>query len=313
MVASTDPTFPPPMETGTAQSSVRATGDHLDIELFWTLHGPADDGSSERRLLLINGLGSPLTSYDEGFVAEFVDRGFSVVRFDNRDIGRSSRVTETDGADGSRVDGVPYTLVDMASDAVAVLDAVGWDHADVLGQSMGGMIAQQLAISYPERVRSLISLMSSTGNGTYGRATRAAYEALIRPAPHDRQGWIEHAVETGRLWATPDSWDPDLARERAARKFDYGIDVDGTGRQYRAILESGSRDEELGALSVPTLVIHGSADTLIQPDGGRHTAEVIPGARYVEIDGFGHDLAPSRWAILADTVTAFVADLESPG
>ena len=303
----------PPSETGTASSPlIAADPDGPTIELHWTLHDPAGTENPEL-LVLINGLGSPLVSFDEGFVAELVDRGFSVVRFDNRDAGRSGRVHEDRKADDYRFDRPPYTLVEMARDVVAVLDAVGWESAHVLGQSMGGMIAQQLAISHTDRVRSLTSLMSSTGNRDYGAATEEAYEALIRPAPADREAWIEHTVETGRIWATPDSWDPEVARRRAAGKFDHGVDVFGTGRQYRAVRASGNRDDELRRLTVPTLVIHGSADTLIQPDGGRHTAAVIPGARYVELEGFGHDLPPSRWAVLADTVTSFVAALEPGG
>lgn len=301
----------PPSATGNAASPVVANDeDGRTIDLYWTRHDPPGAGPPERRILLINGLGSPSVSFDEGFVAEFVSRGFSVARFDNRDAGRSGRVFEDRNAEGYRFDRPPYTLVEMARDAVTVLAAVGWTSAHVLGQSMGGMVAQQLAISHPDRVQSLISLMSSTGNLDHGRATEEAHAALIRPAPRDREAWIEYTVETGRIWATPDAWDADAVRRRAARKFDYGIDVFGTGRQYRAILASGARDDELRRLTVPTLVIHGSADTLIQPDGGRHTAGLIPGARYVELDGFGHDLPPSRWGVLADTVTSFVAELE---
>ncbi|MDH3306612.1 MAG: alpha/beta fold hydrolase [Acidimicrobiia bacterium] len=299
----------PPSMVGTATSPLIASAeDGRTIELHWTRHDPPGGGDPER-LLLINGLGSPLVSFDEGFVAELVDRGFSVVRFDNRDAGRSGRVFEDRNAHGYHFDRPPYTLIEMARDVVAVLDAVGWDAAHLLGQSMGGMIAQQVAISHPDRARSLTSFMSSTGNPDHGRATDEAHAALIRPAPRDREAWIAYTVETARLWATPDSWDPEAVRRRAARKFDYGIDVFGTGRQFRAILASGDRDDELSRLTVPTLVIHGSADTLIQPDGGRHTAALIPGARYVELEGLGHDLPPSRWALLADTVTSFVADL----
>lgn len=309
MVAPSEIEFPA-SSTGTASSAVVAADASAGtIELYWTRHDPPGAGAA-KPLLLINGLGSPLVSFDEGFVAELVDRGFSVVRFDNRDVGRSGRVREDRSAEGYRFDRPPYTLVDMARDGVAVLDAVGWNAAHVLGQSMGGMIAQQLAISHPDRTRSLISFMSSTGNREHGQATEEAHAALIRPAPRERQAWIGYTVETARAWATPDCWDPEAVRRRAARKFDYGIDVFGTGRQYRAVLASGDRDDELRRLAVPTLVIHGSADTLIQPDGGRHTADLIPGAHYVELDGFGHDLPPSRWPLLADTVASFVAEVE---
>ncbi len=296
-----------PSRTGTASSSVSAVDDR-PIELHWTLHEPATGGVAGQRLLLVNGLGSPLINYDAGFVIALVERGLSVVRFDNRDTGRSSRVPENRNAEGYRFDNPPYRLADMAGDAVAVLDAVGWDRAHVLGQSMGGMIAQQLAISHPDRLLTMTSLMASTGNRDHGGATAEAQAALIKPPPRDREGWIEHTVSTGRIWATPDSWDAERVRRRAARQYDYGVDVEGTGRQYRAVVASGDRDDDLRRIDVPTLVIHGSADTLIQPDGGRHTADVIPGARYVELDGYGHDLPPSHWPVIAGTVAAFVTD-----
>ena len=297
-----------PTRTGVACSPITATSDSV-VDLYWIRHDP-EPGGELRPLLLINGLGSPLVRFEDGLVAEFVDRGFSVARFDNRDVGRSSRVPEDRSAEGYRFSRPPYRLTDMARDAVAILDANGWDRSHVLGQSLGGMIAQQLAISHPDRLLSMTSLMSSTGNPDFGSATDEASEALLRPPPRDRDGWIEHTVTTGRIWATPDSWNADHARADAARLYDYGVDPDGTGRQFRALLTSGARDEELSRLDVATLVIHGSADTLVQPDGGRHTAEVIPGARYVELEGFGHDLPRSRWIVLADTLNDFVTDVE---
>ena len=317
MAATFDPSSP--TTTGLASSPLGgpggsgSDGDGTEIELFWTRHDPPSEDGESRRLLLVSGLGSPLIGYEEGFVAEFVSRGFSVVRFDNRDVGRSSRIDEDRKADGYRFDQPPYSLVEMAGDATAVMDAVGWDRAHVLGQTMGGMIVQQMAISHPDRLLSMTSLMSSTGNGKFGRATPEAYDALIKPAPQDLDGWVEQTVATGRIWATPDSWDPEMARARARRFFEHGIDIDGTGRQYRAIVASGNRDESLQQISVPTLVLHGTADPLIQPDGGRHTAEVIPDARYVEIEGMGHDLPSSRWAVMADAVASFVADVEAAG
>ena len=272
--------------------------------IYWTKHSTDPDGVP---LLLISGLGSPLVAYEEGFVAELVQRGFSVVRFDNRDVGRSSRIVP-----GPEDPAAPYTIVDMAADAVAVLDAVGWDDANVLGQSMGGMIAQQVAIDHGNRVRNLISFMSATGERGFGRPTEAAYEGLIKPAPSDPEAWLNHRVETEQLWASPDTWDPAWTRAKGQLLLDHGVDVDGTSRQYRAIVASGSRDEALRAVTVPTLVIHGSADTLIQPDGGRHTADVMANARYLELDGLGHDLPPARWPELAKIVARFVAGVEHP-
>ena len=295
---------PDPAPTTTSEGTVTAPlggfiGRDQSVTLFWYRTDPSDGAG--RTLLLIGGLGSPSVSYEDGFVDEFVKRGCSVVRFDNRDVGRSSRIDQP--GDGRAA----YDLADMANDAVAVLDAVGWDRADVLGQSMGGMIAQQLAVDHPHRVRSLVSLMSSTGNPNYGRATPEAYQGLLRPAPPEEPAWLDHRVETERLWASPGMWDPDRVRAKGQALLDHGIDVDGANRQYQAIVASGNRDGALETVAAPTLVIHGSADTLIQPDGGRHTADVIPNAVYLEIDGLGHDLPPEFWDRLATEVTTFIA------
>ncbi len=250
-------------------------------------------------LLLINGLGSPSVAYQRGFVQELLDAGFDVVRFDNRDLGRSSRIDPT-------LDDPIYTAIDMANDAVAVLDAVGWERAVVFGQSMGGMIAQQLAIDHPERVSHLVSLMSSTGNRSVGRPSESARAGLLAVPPADRDGWIAHRVDTERFWASPGFWDPDWVAAKGAEMFDHGIDPAGTARQYRAVMASPQRDEALGSLSVPTLVIHGSADTLIDPSGGRHTASCVPGSRYIEIEGMGHDLPPALWPRLSSEVATFI-------
>ena len=256
-------------------------------------------GTSGEPLLLINGLGSPSVAFELGFVEELVDRGLSVVRFDNRDAGRSSRCDGATGSDRA------YAVTDMAADAVAVLDAAGWDSAHVLGQSMGGMIAQQLAIDHPQRTRSLISFMSTTGNPAFGQPSPEALEALLTVQPADRDGWLAHRVETERIWASPDHWDPAWVRAKGELMFDYGVDPQGTTRQFRAVTGSGNRDEALAGLSAPTLVLHGTADTLITPGGGEHTAEVIPGARYVAVEGLGHDLPPARWAEVAGLIAEF--------
>ena len=277
-------------QTGTAHND--------GVDLYWTVHDAAAEQS--RPLLLISGLGSPLVSFEPGFVALLNEAGFSVARFDNRDVGRSSRIE--DRAAGK----TPYTIADMAADAVAVLDQIGWADAHVLGQSMGGMIAQQLAIEHPDRVRSLIALMTASGERGYGRPTEEAVAALIRPAPDDGDGWLQHRLETERIWASPQHWSPEWVMAKGRAMVDHGVDPKGTVRQYRAIGAAGSRDRALATLATPTLVMHGSADTLIQPDAGRHLAEVIPGAQYVEIEGMGHDLPPSLWERLVSEVDRFV-------
>jgi pimeloyl-ACP methyl ester carboxylesterase/phosphoglycolate phosphatase-like HAD superfamily hydrolase len=263
-----------------------------ETRLWWQRNSRRIGGT---RLLLINGLGSPSVAYQQGFVDLFVEAGFDVVRFDNRDVGRSSRSTDE------------YDASDMAADAIAVLDSVGWDDAVVFGQSMGGMIAQQMAIEYPERVTHLVSLMSSTGDRTVGGSAPAVRDALLAVAPDDRAGWLDHRVETERFWASPDLWDPVWVRAKGAEMFDHGVDPAGTQRQYAAVRRSPVRDALLQMVQVPALVMHGSADTLIDPSAGRHTADCLANSRFLEIDRLGHDLPPGMWARLVAEVTAFVA------
>lgn len=263
------------------------------VELAWELWN--DEGDP---LLLVNGLGSPMVAYQAGFMDALAAQGFSVARFDNRDVGKSSRCP------GDHPTAANYTVADQATDAVAVMDAIGWDTCHVLGQSMGGMIAQQLAIDVPQRLRSMTSLMSRTGKGGFGKPTPEAMDALLTRPPEDREGWIAHRLETEKIWAST-AHDPEWSLQKAEELYDYGIDPDGTARQYKALAGS-VRDDELAKVNLPVLVMHGSVDTLIAPDGGRHTAEVIPGAAYVEIEGMGHDLHPVHWTRLVTEVRSFV-------
>lgn len=297
-------------------SSLAGTADNDGVGLYWTLDRPPGattggdyapvPGPDAVPLLLINGLGSPLVAFEPGLVELLVGRGLSVARFDNRDVGRSDRVEK--GPPGQPT---PYTLADMAADAVAVLDAIGWSRAHVVGQSMGGMIAQQLAIDRPDRVRSLVPLMTSSGEPGYGRSTDAAMEALLRPAPLEREAWLEHRLETERVWASPEHSSEEWLLAKGAAMWAHGIDSRGALRQFRAVRAAGSRDAALARVDTPTLVLHGSADTLIAPDAGRHLADVIPGARHLEIEGLGHDLPPGLWGSLADAIVGFVDDVES--
>ena len=264
---------------------------------IWFQHFPGRSGSTP--LLLINGLGSPSVAYQKGFIDELLAVGFDVIRFDNRDLGRSSRIAPSEDVESGDASDPGYRLADMARDAVAVLDAAGWERAVVFGQSMGGMIAQQLVIDHPERVSALVSLMSSTGNRSVGRPSDSARDGLMAVPPNDREGWLASRVKTERYWASPEHWDPEWVRAKGSEMFAHGVDPAGTARQYRAVLASGERDADLRDVVVPTLVIHGSHDTLIDPSGGRHTAECIPGARYVEVAGMGHDLPPAFWIRLA--------------
>jgi pimeloyl-ACP methyl ester carboxylesterase len=239
----------------------------------------------EPTLLLVNGLGSQCLNYDVQWCRLFCDEGFHVVRFDNRDVGLS---TKLDGAD--------YALTDMADDAVAVLDTMGVDTAHVMGCSMGGMIAQRLALDHTDRLLSLTSVMSRTGEPGYGESSEEALAFLLAPAAPSRVAYIDRQVAALHVYGSKAEWiDDDAIRARAAAAYDRCFCPEGVGRQMKAIMRDGSRATELAKLDLPTLVIHGSRDTLIDPSGGRQTAEVIPGARYVEIDGMGHDYPPPVW------------------
>jgi pimeloyl-ACP methyl ester carboxylesterase len=188
----------------------------------------------------------------------------------------------------------PYTLRDMAADAVGLLDALDIESAHVVGVSMGGMIAQEMAIGYPDRVRTLTSIMSSTGNPKLPPPRPEAAAILVTPAPTDREGYLEHSLQVWHVLNGPAfPLDEERARTRAGNNFDRGLSPAGTMRQLAAILGSGSRREALTAVTVPTLVIHGDADPLVPVEGGIDTAETIPGAELLIIEGMGHDLPPA--------------------
>lgn len=262
-----------------------------DVELPWI----RTSGGGTEPLLLINGLSSPRVAYEDGFVAELNRCGFDVVRYDNRDTGRA---TSTEGG---------YLLTDMAADAIAVLDAIGWDTAHVFGMSMGGMIVQQLGIDHPGRLRTITSLMSSTGNPEYGTSSRAAREALTTPAPLDRDAWLDHRVATEKIWASPAEWTEAVSRAKGELLYDYGVQPRQTVHQYNAIMKSPPREDELRGVTVPTLVLHGTEDTLIHPSGGRRTAELMPSSTHIELEGMGHDLPAAYWPVIARHVADHVA------
>ena len=257
---------------------------------------------------MIMGLGMPLTYWDDDLCAMFADRGFWVVRFDNRDCGRSTKIVG-----GPRPNvlqamigitrSASYTLEDMAGDAAGLLDHLGIEAAHVLGGSLGGMIAQTLAITRPERVLSLASVMSTTGNPRAGRARPRAGRALLSTPPLDREGYVEHVVNTSRIVGSPGYVrDEDRLRARLRAGYDRGRDPLGASRQLLAIAASGDRTKALRRLTVPTVVIHGAEDPLTPPSAGRATAAAIPGARLVEIPGMGHDLPRAVWPTIVEAV-----------
>ena len=251
------------------------------VEIYYEEFGDP----AEPTLLLVNGLGSQCLNYDVAWCELFCDEGFHVARFDNRDVGLS---TKLDGAD--------YALADMADDAIAVLDAMGVDTAHVMGCSMGGMIVQRLALDHADRLLSLTSVMSRTGEPGYGESSEEALAFLLAPAAPSRAAYIDRQVAALHVYGSKAEWlDDDAIRARAGAAYDRCFCPAGVGRQMKAVMHDGSRSAELAELELPTLVIHGSRDTLIDPSGGRQTAEVVPGARYVEIDGMGHDYPPPVW------------------
>jgi pimeloyl-ACP methyl ester carboxylesterase len=259
-------------------------------------------------LLLIQGLGMQMVGWPEEFCERLAAAGFYVVRFDNRDTGRSTHLPGRPPTPGQllrrRIDPVLYTLSDMAEDAVGLLRELGLAPAHVVGVSMGGMIAQMVAAEHPSSVRSLVSIMSTTGSRWKGQPAFRIYRYLLRRAPADRDGFIER---TSNLFAVIGSQglpqDTERIREIAARSYDRGLDPAATGRQLGAIIASGDRTSQLRTISAPTLVIHGSKDRMVNRSGGVATARAIPGARMVTIEGMGHDLPEAAWSQLLDAIS----------
>jgi pimeloyl-ACP methyl ester carboxylesterase len=246
-------------------------------------------------LLMVNGLGSQCINYRDAWCGRFVAAGFFVIRFDNRGLGLS-------GPDRPSPDG--YSLSDMAADGVAVLDALGIERAHIMGLSLGGMVVQQLAIDHADRLRTLISVMSTTGDPDVGQSTDAARERIMAKPATSRQAYIEGHLAGLRIWGSPGKVDEVEHAEFAGRAYDRAFRPEGVAAQVHAIIGAPSRTAALGQVQVPTLVLHGSADTLIDPSGGRRTAEAVPGARYIEIEGMGHDYPEAYW----DQWVALVAE-----
>ena len=283
------------------------------IEIAYERFGdPADPP-----LLLVMGLATQMLGWPDEFCAGLAARGLSVVRFDNRDIGLSTHLHDAPppnvmAAFMGDTSSAAYTLSDMARDAAGLLDALELDSAHVVGASMGGMIAQTLAIEHPHRVRTLTSIMSTTGDPRVGGATEAATAALLAPPARTRDEAIERTVATYRVIGSPGyEFDEAALRERAGRSFDRAYDPVGVGRQLVAIRASGDRTAKLRELRLPALVIHGAEDPLVMVSGGRATAAAIPDAELVVIDGMGHDLPRALWPQLTDRIVALVERGES--
>lgn len=270
-------------------------------------------------LLLIMGLGAQMISWDEEFCELLGDGGFHVVRFDNRDTGLSTKLDDLGApsvfavAEGSEP--APYTLDDMADDAAGILEALGIEAAHVVGASMGGFIAQLVAVRHRSRVLSLTSIMSAPGGLTDNvTATPEAAEALLAVPPADREGMIEHSVWLSSRISGPAHFDPEESRRHSVRAIDRSASVSGTVRQFAAIAAAGSREQALRRLDLPALVIHGEVDPLIPVENGRRTAEAIPGARLLLLPTMGHDLPRVYWPQIVEAIaeTARRADPRVP-
>jgi pimeloyl-ACP methyl ester carboxylesterase len=276
-----------------------------EIEIAYELIGDRTDPP----VLMIMGLGSQLVHWPDGFCELLAQRGYLLIRFDNRDAGHSTRLDDRPSRLGELMRGeqaqTPYLLADMAADCAGLLDALEIDRAHIVGASLGGMVAQQLAIDFPDRVRSLASIMSTTGDRSVGEATEAATELLLTRPATERQAYIDSAVAGRKVLGSVDGLrDDGLVREIAGRAFDRGVYPEGTGRQLAAIIASGDRTPGLRELDLPTVVIHGEIDPLIGVSGGKATAAAIPGSELVLIEGMGHDLPPPAWERIADALVA---------
>ena len=278
------------------------------IAIEYDTFGSPDDPA----LLLVMGFTAQMTAWRDDFCKLLAGRGLFVIRYDNRDCGLSTKF------DGVQVDmmgalqaaqakepitGAPYTLTDMAADGIGLLDHLGIDRAHVLGASMGGMIVQTMAIEHPQRLRSLISVMSSIGDLDYGKPDPGAMQVLLTPPPSDRAGVIEAATR-GAVFSSKRYYDPEMAKAYAATAFDRSFYPEGAARQLVAIYASGDRTEALRSVTIPTLVIHGRDDTLISPTGGQRTAELIPSASLLLVADMGHDLPEPLWPVIVDAVVS---------
>ena len=264
-------------------------------------------------MLLVSGYTSQMLGWDEGFCRALAAHGRHVVRYDNRDVGLS---THFDGVEidmpalkqfikreGPMPD-VPYTLDDMAADGVGLADALGAEIVDVVGMSMGGMIVQTMAVNHGRRLRSVVSVMSTTGDRNVGRPLPEAFEILLTAPPDDRAGYIDASVNA-KIWSSKRYFDEARCREKAAASYDRMFYPEGYARQMAAIVALGDRSESLRTVDVPMLVIHGVDDTLISQSGGEATAALVPGAELLIVDDMGHDIPEPLWPTLTSAIAAF--------
>ncbi|GAA0424522.1 alpha/beta hydrolase [Streptomyces luteireticuli] len=267
-------------------------------------------------VVLVMGGGGQLINWPEDFCTELVGHGVQVIRFDNRDSGRSTHfhdapVPDLQAALAGDASSASYTLSDMAADTVGLLDALELDGAHLVGASLGGMIAQTVAIEHPDRVRSLTSMMSTTGDLGVGQPDFAVLAGVGSP-PEDRQGYIDWYVRTFRLIGSPGfPYDEAHAADVAGRAYDRGLDHLGLQRQAVATVASGDRTARLRSLDVPALVIHGTADVMCDISGGHATAAAIPGAELITVDGLGHSFPRGAWPEIIPPIAGLVHRAEA--
>jgi pimeloyl-ACP methyl ester carboxylesterase len=285
--------------------------DNRQIELEYDHFGNPTDPA----LLLIMGFTAQMVAWEEEFCQQLANRGHFVIRFDNRDCGLSTKLHGVPSNSDAvimaammetEMPSVAYTLSDMAADAMKVLDHLSIERAHIMGASMGGMIAQTVAIEHPHRVKTLISVMSQPGELTVGQPTQEAMELIVTPAPSDRDEYIAFAPKW-QLWQSKKYRSDEVSRRNAIRDFDRSNYPEGGPRQMAAIYASGSRAEGLQKLQVPTLVIHGTEDQLITPSGGERTAELIPNSTLLMVDDMGHDMPQPLWPFYFDAITKHTA------
>jgi pimeloyl-ACP methyl ester carboxylesterase len=290
-------------DVAVSQEKLAPVADGMEI-CFQTFGDP-----SAEPLLLVMGLSGPMTWWDDDFCVQLAERGFFVIRYDNRDVGRSSRGTGR----VSRADLVkafvgrpvrsPYSISDMAADGIGVLDHLGIERAHLAGMSMGGMIVQTMAVEHPDRVRSMTSIMSTTGGRLVGWQHPTLLPGLLRRASAGRDAYIADSMRFWKLIASPgfDTPEEDMEK-RAADTFDRGVSASGVLRQMMAVLTQPNRVPQLARVDVPVLVVHGRADRMVHLSGGRATAKACPTSELVLVKGMGHDLPRGVWPTVVDGI-----------
>jgi pimeloyl-ACP methyl ester carboxylesterase len=313
--APVSPETPPPSRGSTPDAGVAVSPELFapvssGMVLCYQTYGDPDD----EPLLLVMGLATQMTFWDPELCSMLARRGYYVIRFDNRDVGRSSRATGKVTrrmlveAFAGRKGKAPYSLTDLAGDAFGLLDHLGLASAHVVGVSMGGMIAQTMALEAPGRVRSLTSIMSTTGKRSVGWLHPQLVPSLLRPPKPGREAYAESSVRMWRMIGSPGfPRHEDRTRELAGEAYDRGVSAHGALRQMMAILTQPNRSPALHGLRMPTLVVHGLADHMVHVSGGRATAAAIPGAELLLVDGMGHDLPPELYETLVDAIVRTAA------